>query len=149
MARVIIRPARLDDAEALAPRLRACDVDECWSSARVKPLEALTQSVIRSEECYAAQDEDGVFALFGLSRVGDWGVPWMLGSDAVARHRRELVRIGREFTGLWAHSRPLTNVVDARNVPSVRYLKQLGFRVHDAIPYGPDGLPFHPFTMGA
>jgi hypothetical protein len=41
----------------------------------------------------------------------------------------------------------LINVVDARNTKSVAYLKRCGFTLLEAIPAGPQKMPFYPFFM--
>ena len=45
--------------------------------------------------------------------------------------------------------RVLTNYADARNTTAIRWLRWLGFNILPAIPFGLDGLPFHPFELGA
>ena len=39
----------------------------------------------------------------------------------------------------------LRNHVDARNSSAITWIKWLGFTVEKAVPYGPDGVLFHPF----
>jgi ribosomal protein S18 acetylase RimI-like enzyme len=40
----------------------------------------------------------------------------------------------------------LVNYIDARNVDAIGWLQSLGFTVEDALPHGPDRLPFHKFS---
>jgi len=44
----------------------------------------------------------------------------------------------------WAH---LINFVHAENEVSIQWLRALGFTIHKAVPHGPHGSLFHPFTM--
>jgi len=41
----------------------------------------------------------------------------------------------------------LENWVDARNTKAINWLRWLGFTVHDPVPFGVAGLPFHRFDM--
>jgi hypothetical protein len=43
----------------------------------------------------------------------------------------------------------LVNFVHAKNTTSVRWLRRLGFTLHEAVPYGALGEPFHPFELRA
>jgi hypothetical protein len=43
----------------------------------------------------------------------------------------------------------LVNFVHAENTTSVRWLRRLGFTVHEAQAFGALGEPFHPFEMRA
>ena len=52
-----------------------------------------------------------------------------------------------EIAALLGRYAVLTNFVDARNEPAIKYLRWLGFRFGVATPWGSAGLPFHPFTM--
>lgn len=86
--------------------------------------------------------------LWGVARVGSLvgiqGTPWMLASDLIDRHRRQLVVQPRKYLPKMLDSFAiLTNYVDARNHASLRWLARWGFRISKPRPHGPDGLPFH------
>ena len=91
-------------------------------------------------------------ALFGLGRIRDVGVPWMLAGQCLDRNRLTRLEVARLCRGiiedmLLARFDSLANVVDARQVRSIRWLKWCGFTVEAARPLGPHGLPFHLFWM--
>jgi len=78
------------------------------------------------------------------------GSPWMLGTPELDRHSRVLVRRTPEYIGRMLNAFPhLVNFVHAKNTTSVRWLRRLGFTLHDARPYGALGEPFHFFEMRA
>ena len=88
-------------------------------------------------------------APLGGNLLGDTGVPWALGTDAMHRHRRVLVRWAPSYirTMLAIYPR-LINMVHARNVEAVRWLRRAGFVVHPPVAHIGTGEPFSVFEMG-
>lgn len=113
----------------------------------------LTNAVKRSSWCACGLADDGTpVSLVGVapvSLIGGIGAPWMLATDRAHEFRGALIRIGQEYIQAMTAQYPeLINYVDARNTASIRWLKRLGFTIHEAAPMGQQGLPFHKFTMG-
>jgi len=152
MTAIRVVPATPTQAAALAPRLRRADADEVWAAARLTPEEAPRQSLALSLRAWAGLADDEVMCLFGLaplSLLTGWGAPWLLGADGLERHANAFLRRNRAMVAdMRALCPRLENRVDARNAVSIRWLRWLGFTLHPATPWGPDGLPFHRFTMG-
>lgn len=152
MDEVLIRETVTDDAVRLLGQLRDADRRECLAYGLDDYEEGIRSSVTSSVLCWSAFDAAGnLLAVFGVAPVSVMtgvGCPWMLGTDRLGRHSRDLMRIcpgyiGR-MLGLFPH---LTNHVHAGNTTSVRWLKRLGFRLHKPAPYGLLGEPFHRFDL--
>lgn len=143
--------ARMEHAVAMAPRMRAADAAECWALARLSPLEALRESLDSATYAWTWLVDGEPACIFGVgtrSLIGNAGTPWLLSTDLVAQHRMTFVRGSRPYLALMRGAFPcLENFVDARYETCVRWLKRLGFVVHDAEPMGPCGELFHRFEL--
>lgn len=161
MADLVFSEACLSDARDLAPRLREADRRELQAAHnRHMTLQGiLERSIAGSSLCWAAEEDGRVVMLFGVAglsllsgvpRAGSVGVPWMVGSDELRHHGKTLVSRGRYYVGKMHEEYAfLMNHVDARNSPSKRWLRRIGFVLYPAEPYGPKGLPFHRFVRKA
>ena len=70
----------------------------------------------------------------------------MLGTDLLKRYAVKFLRENeREIVYLSEDFSIIENYCDARNKVTLKWLKWLGFIVHDAKPYGVYNLPFHYF----
>jgi hypothetical protein len=148
---VEIRPATLADARTLV--LRRADRAEIEALTGRDPRAVLIESVERSASAWPGLADGELVCLFGvvpMSLAGVTGIPWLLGSDAVAAYSRQFLRRNRAWLGEMLRDFPLlTNVVDARNTVSIRWLRWLGFTLGTPQPMGVRGLPFIPFEMSA
>lgn len=147
-----VRRAELADALRIADAMRQADQDECYASTGLRPRQAVEVSLKVSDRAWIGYVQEEPVVLFGVapaSLLGDTAAPWLLGTDQVVRHQVQFLRSCRPYLAAmrsrWPH---LENHVDVRNVTSIRWLKWLGFRFHEARPYGPFGLPFHRFELG-
>lgn len=154
MAKGAVRELRDGDAEALLANLRPADRDEC--DALVGPGQervALAKSIADSLIVWVFTIDEQVAGIGGvtpISLLGGQGMPWMLGTSAIDRHPGAFIRLNRPYIARMLALCPhLVNVVDARNVRSIAWLKKMGFTVLPAQPMGVAGLPFHPFFMDA
>lgn len=146
-----IRPATLEDADALAPRLRLADRREIMASHGDKARQSLVRGVERSDEVLVGVAGDDVICMFGVRRPAlllNEVSPWLLAAKGVERHRAAFLLASRDTVQEWKqrYSR-LENWVDARNTLSIRWLRWLGFTIEPAVPYGHFGRPFHRFWM--
>lgn len=144
---VEVRPARLTDVGPIANAMRAMDRMECEAFGRT-PRQALRAGLLNSEEAWTALVDGRPAAMFGcvvVSAIGGVGSPWMLGTDAVYRHGRELLRWGPAFLSRMVDSTPsVSNLVSAFNARAIRLLRAWGFSVgSEAILIG--GVPFYRF----
>lgn len=136
----------------LAEHLRAQDLAELNAAGWTDPRRALTESVRISRWSGVAVVEGAPAAVFGCAEHGSMlapdGVPWLLGTEVVARHSRVLQRYARAYIAAMLAEYPrLINTVHADNTVSLRWLRRLGFRVHAPVAVPPRGAMFHPFEM--
>lgn len=153
MVDVLIRPTEPGDAAELFANLRASDLAECRAYGYPDIAASIASSVDRSALCWTGLVGGELAAIFGAAPVNmlaGIGSPWMLGTPVLDRHQRILVRRTPEYISRMLKTFPhLVNYVHAKNTTSVRWLRRLGFTLHEAVPYGPLGEPFHPFEMRA
>lgn len=149
MSCVSIRPGTVADAISLAPRLRDDDREELLLSQGDDLEKTLKDSVESSYECFAAELDGKVIALWGIALVPEkgWGIPWMLGSPESTQFPLKLVSIGKEAVSRWE---PLcdvmTNLTYQGNVVHHRWLERIGFQfAPQEIPVGDSQAPFRQF----
>lgn len=153
VADVLIRPSAPGDAEHLAANLRPADLAECLAYGRPDIAADIASSVRRSMLCWTGFVNGELAAIMGVapvSTLGGIGSPWMLGTPVLDQHARVLVRASAQYIPRMLSAFPhLQNFVHAENTTSVRWLKRLGFTLHEAVPFGAPGEMFHPFEMEA
>lgn len=119
-----------------------------------RPVNAsdLMESVAQSPVCVAVDYQGHLLCIGGAARktlLSSSGIPWMLGTHDLDSHGRLFMLHGKRcVNALLDHFGRLENYVDARNHRSIRWLRRMGFVLHDPVPYGSAGLPFHRFTAG-
>lgn len=147
MEKFEIVPAGRVYANQLAPHLRVSDRIEVWAASGMEPLEALLESVKVSDDdmCWAALLNKLPVAMFGANRLcEEIGGIWMLTSQGIYTNKRDFMRHCKDYLAVM-HERYeyLTNFIDERNLPSMRWLPRLGFKPCQRVPeYGFEKLPF-------
>jgi len=153
VAEVLIRRTEPGDAEHLGTQLRPADAHEVRAYGHTDLVLACQRSVAHSVLCWSAFINGELAAILGcapVSLVSGIGSPWMLGTPVLDAHARILVRSTPGYIAQMLKAFPhLVNHVHTENVTSVRWLRRLGFTVHEAQPFGALGEPFHPFEMRA
>lgn len=78
------------------------------------------------------------------------GIPWMLGTIEMVKYPRQILIESRNFMKRALESRfeYLYNYVQDANESSKRYLKAIGFKLHELEPKGPYDALFRKFDMG-
>lgn len=147
-----MRAPREEDIDALVSDMRPLDRQELEASHGADIRDAVVQALKVSPHRWA-MEKNGQLALLGgfavISLLGGTASPWMLGTTVALRAPAALTRIAVEYVtdalGRYPH---MINYVDARNTPSIRWLRRLGFTVSEqATPYGAQCLPFYRFEM--
>jgi hypothetical protein len=122
-------PASPAHVGTIATRMRPDDVVECRALGRT-PKDALRIGLRTSVEAWTAKVDGRAEAMFGVvvtSALGGAGTPWMLGSEAVYRHPREMLRFGPLILSRWLDSTPsLSNVISLGNTRALRMLRRWG-----------------------
>ncbi len=146
-----IVPTTEDHMIELSHTMRPADVQECWAANHYTPYEALKHSFYYTNKPITALYNGEVMCIWGVGKISylsKEGIPWMLTSHLVDIHYREFLRHSiRLLEDIKSEAIVLTNMVDARNSKSIKWLKRLGFEIHAPVPFGPDKMLFHPFIM--
>lgn len=148
---IVIVAARASHVADVRGRLRRQDRDEILAATGLAPEDALEQSLARAVLAWAAVEQGRTVALFGVGAapLPGCGIPWLLGTDRLVSAARDVVLHSRRYVARMRERFPLlANMVDARNRVALRWLRWCGFCIGQARPFGPFGLPFHPFHMG-
>jgi len=138
-------------AYEVGEQLRQEDRNEVLLSHGMNPKEAVFESYIQSQICQAIEGDNG--NPVGLTGVVENKI-WLLGTEeltATKSHRWQLSLHGREWVDhcLDFVGKPIGNHVYSKNKMSIRWLKHLGFTVHDPEPFGPWDALFCPFWREA
>ena len=151
-AEVFIRRAHARDAAYIADNLRAADRAELRASGAGDARRAIERSIAVSVYAWTAEVGGQPAMVFGVRAGGDdlfspVGIPWALGTDAVAANQRALVALAPGYIREMLRAFPtLINYVHAENVRAVRWLKRAGFTLDPAQPVA-SGALFHRFIL--
>ena len=129
---VSIHPADPGDVAHLARNMRPWDVREC-AAFGYSPEKALRHSLTSSALAWTARLDGNPIAMFGaasVSIIDGTGRPWMLGTEAIYRQGRVLLRLAPVYVGLMAERYPrMDNLIHRDNARGLRLLRRLGFQV--------------------
>lgn len=153
MVSIRIRPTEPGDVALLAENMRAVDVAELAAGGHLDLHAAVGNSVKMSLLCWSYFDGDELLCIMGaasISMLDGLGAPWMLGTPAMLRCSRILVRIAPRYISTMLQVFPrLVNCVHADNTTSVRWLQRTGFKLLDPVAHPVTGAIFYPFEMRA
>lgn len=145
----VTRPARQVDVIEISDNIRKCDVEEVYAATGLDITTALIVSFNTSYHCWVTEVDGELVAIYGVTPTDHVrvGVPWMLATDNIYKHKKQLLRQSRDIVNQMQSVYPiLTNCVDERNTKSIRYLKMLGFEFPERIEnFGYEGRPFWRF----
>jgi hypothetical protein len=147
---ITYRRATLEDAAALAPKLRFSDLAEMALVWDGTPEARLAESIRVSDEAWAALLHGEVVALFGLVRFPAAHSPWMRCTAEVEKHPRALLEGARAWLdSVRDASVPLINAVASDNQPAINLLQKLRFTVGATVHgFGKKPDSFRAFHMG-
>jgi hypothetical protein len=141
-----IEPATVALAMGMAPMMREADVAEVRAAGNLSPQEALEASVRWSSQSYAARFDGELACIFGVgyaSFLSGVGIPWLLGTSLLLRYPHAFHRASQAFVAAWLEEfTSLEQMVDVRNVRSLRWLRHLGFTVDAPRLWGYERRPF-------
>lgn len=134
MSRIDIVPARFTHIGPIASNIRAIDRVECEAYGH-SVKQALRDGFMYSEKVWTAMRDGKPIAMFGVyvpSALGGVGHPWLLGTDEVYLHGRELVMLGPAYIEQMCDSISiLRNLVSCENEAAIKLLIKWGFTVAD------------------
>jgi hypothetical protein len=147
--RVTLQAPTEDACRFIAEHMRVLDKEELRLTGEPRPISAIRNSIALSQtEAFVAYGGDEPIAVLGMAPaylIGE-GVPWMMGTDAIARYPRELLRLARGKIAGWLDELPLLmNEVWAENTPAKTFLAHAGFSFAEPRQnrYGADMQLFH------
>lgn len=150
---LLAREATYRDIANVAIRLGEADRREAEAATGLPGHRACMASALASDWVVAVvrESSDLAIAVFGVcpAWLPGHGIPWLLAAPELEEvHSRTFLRYCRRFLSrMLADYSVLANWVDARNTAAMRWLRWLGFTLQPAAPFGPLGLPFHPFNL--
>ena len=150
---IYITQATQEHVRAMSGRIRQADIDEFEAGYSLTPEKAMKVGIMVSTHCWTGICDGRPVAMAGLfpvSFIGDTARPWMVGTRDLERPevRRQFLLLSKSVLRYMASLYPnLENHVDARNKLAIRWLKWLGFTMHDPSPHGPLGMPFCHFEL--
>jgi len=141
----------LEMVEAIAADMRDVDAAEVWASSHHTPLQSLMASWELSDFAAIATHNGEPLVMLGIVKrdiLSGSGVVWMLGCNAVMKHRKQLLSETKPLIEEMLTICPrLCNMVHSKNTSSITWLKWLGFTIDEPVPYGYAGELFHPFHL--
>jgi hypothetical protein len=150
---VTYKPVSWRDVIELSDNIRSADKREINATVKWPIEKAITHSVSISSRSASVFIDDELVCIMGVgpkSILGGVGCPWLIGTNALTKHKRALIseskRLLPEVMGEFSK---LENHVHSENKQAIRYLKHLGFTIHDPEPYGCNGELFHKFELNA
>lgn len=141
-----VRPAEIRDAHALAADMRPHDIEECRAFGR-EPLEALLFPFLARQQAFTITDEqDTVYAMFGVTDGITFGCPWMLTSNKFHKVAKPFAQQSiRWFSLMTKDYAYLQNLVSHNNRVAHRWLRHLGFTIETSQPEIYGGVTFYRF----
>jgi hypothetical protein len=134
---IMVVPATIEHAERMAPVMRKEDRAEILALGYT-PVEALRASLEESALAETAILGDSVVAMWGAvpqTRLGHKAFVWMLGTELVPEHPRELLRGSKSFIDHVQRTYPLLEcLVDTRYTKAVRWIRWMGFQTRFEFP---------------
>jgi hypothetical protein len=129
--------------------MRDMDVMECAGMGHT-PKQALRLALTTSSLAWTALVDGRPEAMFGLvvtNALDGEGAPWMLGTDAIYRHPREMIRWGAGIIATLTDStNRLSGLVGKSNARAIRLLRAWGFSVWEEVIFV-RGVEFVAFEM--
>ncbi|WAW10002.1 hypothetical protein NB640_12405 [Oxalobacter vibrioformis] len=143
MAIVFESPTQ-EHLEKLSVNLRDVDKVELTHSHGGDILLTLQESVESSEVALVAVKDGEPITIFGISRVPEGGVIWMVGTDEMYAHKRLIYLIGKTWSmSMLPHYGYLFNYVHLENRVTLRWLERIGYERGEIVEnYGEGTEPF-------
>lgn len=128
------------DILTLAAGMRHGDIAELEAVCDLSPLQAIRESVhcADPEFLFAAHADGRLMAIGGATPIGVSGeqaAPWLLATSELTGYSKTLTRMARQGLALMLDKYALlANVIDARQLSTIRWLEALGFDMQEIPP---------------
>lgn len=141
-----------EDIDELVANMRPQDIAEVLAAGHDNLRSVVEDGIRASELCWAIRVDGELAAIAGCAPGGTLtdpcGVPWLLGTALIPKHRRILNRLSRVYIAKMLAAFPrLMNAVHTDNTIAVRWLRQSGFKLEAPVVID-TGATFQVFTMG-
>lgn len=151
MATVDIVPATDEHARHIAQHVREPDRQELWAAVMQKPLGVMLHCMRLSDHAMTGLLDGEPVCMWGVmteSLLFGVGCPWMVATDRLDTCFAHFLRRSREHTvRMLDDYAVLENHVDIRNKKAIRWLRWMGFKMQEVVPYGLLQQPFQRFVM--
>lgn len=141
--------ATAEHIDPIAENMRQADAIEVWFAGHRTPHEALLDGFNMSVKAWTIIEDGTPIGMFGVSSasiLGNVGIPWLLGTDAMLKIRRQFIRESMSYIDKMLALYPvLTNFVHVGNIASLRWLMWMGFDFDGPINAGPEDAEFFRF----
>jgi hypothetical protein len=130
----------------LAWNLREIDIKEMWLMHRYTPRVALKAGAQLSDKCFVATADGTPVLIFGVEGEGlsDRASIWMLATNQITKIGKSVIKRSKAILlDLINDYDMVYNYVYEKNQIALRWLKWLGFTIHEAQPAGAEGALFH------
>ena len=141
-----IVPATAVHGAIVAANIRQSDREEL-ERLGLKPLQEIMASLAASSMAWTGIVNGTPICVFGVSEWADGtGRPWMIGTEELVRHQRIFLRECKSCVdAMKSRHDTLMNLVCVQNVNAIKWLRWLGFKMLDTMPYGVNGELFQRF----
>lgn len=140
-----IQAAKIEDVFKSAHRLRQADVEELQALGYSTPQEALLVAIAHSQISFVDCVDGSPEAFAGV--MPDGMVWCVTTSEYIEEHAKRFLSISKDIIEEWQQIYPvLWNYIYKQNTKHVRWIKYMGFKLHEEIPYGPYNKTFIKFT---
>jgi hypothetical protein len=150
MNRWTVEAAHPRHVNVIANGMRAIDVIECRAQGRT-PKQSLRLGLKASTPCLTFLCDGVPAAMMGVaptSLIEGRGTVWMLGTDALDRSHRAILRLAPPIlTAIERETPRLENIIAVENRRSAAWLRRLGFAFDEEILYV-GGVAFRRFSRG-
>lgn len=131
--------------------MREADKAEIWAEGHFDPKFALTSSIQNSSVSLTFLHNGAIVGMFGVSpdsMLATRAKVWMLTSEEIYNVKICFLKCSRWIIDKFLSLYPtLWNFVDARHEESIRWLRWVGAKIFDSVPYGIEKIPFHYFNL--
>lgn len=135
----------------IAVKSRQQDLDEFWAANYTNSTDAMRLGIKHSKEAWTGVIDGEPVCMFGVvqnSLLFSIGAPWFIGGSGLEKHPMTfLFRCREAVSGMAERFGKLENHVDARHKQAQKWLRFMGFTLHEKQPFGVLQLPFYRFTM--
>lgn len=146
-----IRTPIPSDVSALVLDISPGDLAEIVAVSGLNYVKTIEDAIGVSTRCYSAFRGDKLLGIFGVAPYAALcgiGSPWALTTDECSRAGIFATKCARMLINVTEREYPrLLNYIDARQTRNIRWLKKLGYTIHDPERYGVADRLFHKFEL--